>query len=48
MCNLDPFKDAQGEGITALREYHHRHSDRSPIDAKVGISHLQRISWAAA
>jgi hypothetical protein len=35
-----------GEGITAAGKNHHRHSDRSPIDAEVSISSLQRIRLA--
>lgn len=35
MYNWNPFEDVQ------------RHSDRCPIDAKVGMSHVKRILWAA-
>ena len=35
MYNWNPFEDVQ------------RHSDRCLIDAKVGMSHLKRIPWAA-
>jgi hypothetical protein len=37
-----------GEGIATFTKNHYRHWDRSPTDALLGVSHLQRIPWAAA
>jgi hypothetical protein len=36
------------EGFVTVRANHQRHLDRSPIDAHVSLSHLQRTVWAAA
>jgi hypothetical protein len=36
------------EGTATVRRNHHGHLDRSLIDAQMGVSHLQRIPWAAA
>lgn len=39
-----PLKMLMGEGIAAVRKNHHRHLDRSSLDAEVGISHMHRIT----
>jgi hypothetical protein len=42
-----PLKMLTGEGIAAVRKSHHRHLDRSSLDAEVSISHMHRIISAA-
>jgi hypothetical protein len=37
-----------GECVAAVRKKHHRHLDRSPMDAQVSISHLHKIPFAAS
>jgi hypothetical protein len=46
--HLNQYEDVHKWRYCNNYKKHHSHLDKSPTDAQVSVSHLQKICWAAA